>query len=274
MLDHLAQRILPLYEENFWDEAGRTGVNRTYFENGVRYHRRMARSWFRRSQDSWWDRYASVRDPLLEWCDQYRLNAEWVIEMALKALLLWTRNFEHFEKFDKLMSPERIARYAATLSPDLRARFLAEQRRNEERVSKAFVQWPLMHWLPMNTGIHKPVPRTFTYPEWRGHDVDLYCRKMIEMFKQHLGIYRDEIEKKVTCMQPVPVEGKPEWFEALALKVCRGLSAEVIGDGKHIKGYRKHYTAVSKDICDAAKRIGLPLRRGRTPKKYAKLEAV
>ena len=75
VLDHLAKRILPLYKEMFWDEAERTGVNRTYFENGVRYHRRMARSWFRRSQDTWWDRYAAVRDPLLGWCDQYRLNA-------------------------------------------------------------------------------------------------------------------------------------------------------------------------------------------------------
>jgi hypothetical protein len=271
VVEDLAHDALPKYEELFWAACERDGVASTTYDN-LKYHKFMARSWASGTHDHWWDHYKAVREVLLNWAERYSLSVEWVLSMALDALIFWTRHFTRFEKIERFLRPEDIEAIVARLRPESRDGFRAEQAEREARVERTLVVWPI--W-PVTTETLTPeraAPRTFQYLPWDGFEVDRYRKDTIEKFKGDLDRYIDsEVKPKLALMDRVPVIKHPEWFEALALQRCLRMAAKEIAHV--VPAYHKHFSVISKDTARAAKLIGLPpARRGRPPKNAQKTE--
>jgi len=203
----------------------------------------------------------NVRESGRPWSKRYNLSAEWVLKMALDAMLDWTWHHTHFDKFDLVPSQEVISERANRMSPEMRPVFLREMRKLKKRVSTASIEWPVNLYWPNNvTQQGGPDQRSFTYPEWDGYDEKLYARAVREHFERHFKDYLaevDELAKKATKVETLT---KPERFAMLALYLCRDKKLEEIGAMK-IGGVYKEKSGVSKDIREAAYLIKIPLKR-------------
>src|SRR5262249_33806018 len=124
VVEDLARDILPHYSAEFWAECEKDGQSTLRkFDNHVKYHNRYAHAWFSSSDDYWWERYATVRNPLLNWAKRYRIFAEWVLKMALDAMLEWTWHFTRFDKFESVLPWEVIAERAKRMTPEMRPQY-------------------------------------------------------------------------------------------------------------------------------------------------------
>jgi hypothetical protein len=259
VVEHLASKIRPLYEKEFWADCDKYGyaIN-VKFDNHVKYHDRCSYSWFLGTHDFWWDHYGTVRDPLLAWARQYRLSAEWVLKMALDAMLEWTWHHTHFEKFEYVPPRSVVEGRARKISPDWRSAFLREARAHEEKVRNAIVSWPVRPFTPINS-LFPTELESFKYPKWDGHDEKTYERAIRELFDAHLKQYLveiGEIAKRATVVKPLT---KLERFDMLALHLCRDKKLEEIA-AMAIGVVHKVKSGVSKDIKEAAKLVKIPLK--------------
>jgi hypothetical protein len=109
-----------------------------------------------------------------------------------------------------------------------------------------------------------PKARNFEYPSWENFHCDPSRYHLIieRLFAEHLEQYLDEIQAQLPSFATSSSITKPEQFEMLALSACRNCPAEDLEER-----FRKDASVIRRDIKDAAKRIGFPIRRPGRPRK-------
>ena len=232
VLKGLAVEVLPAYHHAFWQETKSKGLSWVWLENGGRRHAILAHTWFHEQTDNtWWSKnYESVRDPLLAWINKYQLRAEWVLHTALDTLCAWSRDL--------------------VLSED--DPLTAAMKRNT---------WNAWYLLPPRLPGQDVKAKTFEYPAWDGYDERRYKQVVQEAWKQHLDDYMNEVRLSAVDRTPARLISKPERFDMLALHLCRaGITLAEIAT--QLKVF-KDPTAISRDIQEAGKLIGLPIRTAR-----------
>src|ERR1017187_4311871 len=229
VVEDLASVILPKYSNHFWSPSTKPSKSNLSMDM-LRYHRLMARSWVEGRQDAWWSYFEPVRDLLLSWAEWYQIKSDWVLQTALDAMLHWTWHHTRFDKFEKIFGKDwtvaRRDKYAATLTPKLRAEFLREYVEEEQRVKEAVVQLPTYRSEPSNSARQF---RKFEYEAWDGHDETQFFQQMKALFDQHLAHYRQEIEQRTASLDVVEKIKNLRQFDMLALYLCRGKTPEEIG---------------------------------------------